>query len=153
MDEYSHRLPLWINNSYSLLLKLNNSFAIPSNITLHLHLQILAGNRISKIDKDITESLPNLSSLVLTGNLIAKISDLEPLFRSKTLERLTLLDNHVTAVPHFREYIIYKIPTLRYLNFLKVKEKERLEAAQLFNSPDAAKVFAEMGYELDEEME
>ncbi|BAM38922.1 leucine-rich repeat, typical subtype containing protein [Theileria orientalis strain Shintoku] len=148
------------NDDYDSLDLSNNDIIKLENFPLlpRLKTLIVAGNRVSKIADDIGSCLPNLSSLVLTNNSITTISQLEPLFKckiahmfkaylGKSLERLALLDNHVVAVPHFREYLIHKIPSLKYLNFTKVKRKEREDATALFCSDKATKLFKEMGYD------
>ncbi|UVC54072.1 leucine-rich repeat, typical subtype containing protein [Theileria orientalis] len=137
------------NDDYDSLDLSNNDIIKLENFPLlpRLKTLILAGNRVSKIADDIGSCLPNLSSLVLTNNSITTVSQLEPLFKCKSLERLSLLDNHVVAVPHFREYLIHKIPSLKYLNFTKVKRKEREEATALFCSDKATKLLKEMGYD------
>merc|ERR1712194_884149 len=59
--------------------------------------------------------------------------DLEPLTKLKFLERLSLLENPVTKVKHYRPFMINKCSkTLRILDFNRIKDKERKAAALLF---------------------
>ncbi|XP_044755423.1 U2 small nuclear ribonucleoprotein A' [Coccinella septempunctata] len=91
-------------------------------------------NRIVRIGEHLEDYIPSLESLVLTGNHIEEVGDLEPLSTLPNLQSLSLLHNPVTAKQHYRSYLIYKLPHLRLLDFRKVKSKEREEAKQLFKS-------------------
>jgi len=94
---------------------------------------MLMNNRISRIASDAFDPLPNLVSVMLTGNKIEKLVDLEPLTRVPNLERLSLADNPVTKVKHYRPYMINKCSkSLRILDFSRIKDKERKAAALLF---------------------
>ncbi|KAK1934773.1 putative U2 small nuclear ribonucleoprotein A' [Babesia divergens] len=128
----------------------NNEIQKLDNIPLlpRLRTLIVAGNRISKIATDLHQSLPNLTSLVLTGNNITHLSDLEPLFNFKRLERLSLVDNPVIALPHFREYVSYRLPSLRYLNFSKVTQKERTLCDAYFKSNEGKSFLRDQGYDV-----
>ncbi|EAN33676.2 Leucine-rich repeat family protein [Theileria parva strain Muguga] len=70
------------NDDYDSIDLSNNDIIKLENFPLLTRLKtlIVAGNRISKIANDISESLPNLTSLVLTNNSITSVSQLEPLF-------------------------------------------------------------------------
>ncbi|CAJ1375361.1 unnamed protein product, partial [Effrenium voratum] len=61
-----------------------------------LRVLLLANNRISRIAPDCFDPLPQLVSLVLTGNKLEKLVDLEPITKLANLERLSLMDNPVT---------------------------------------------------------
>lgn len=98
-----------------------------------LHVLMLMNNRISRIAEDAFHPLPNLCSVILTGNKLEKLVDLEPLTQLKTLQRLSLLENPVTKVKHYRPYMINKCSkTLRILDFSRIKDKERKAAGLLF---------------------
>jgi U2 small nuclear ribonucleoprotein A' len=96
----------------------------------------LNSNRISKIDGGIHEFLPNLKTIILTNNALSELGDLEPLIQCKKLTHLSVMDNPVAKKPHYRLYIIYKLPQVRVLDFNKVKLTERKEAAALFAKED-----------------
>jgi len=51
----------------------------------------------------------------------------------------SLLDNVVAKKPHYRLYIIHKLPKLKLLDFRKIKEKERVASTKLFGAPDKTK--------------
>lgn len=80
------------------------------------------------------EYIPNLETLVLTGNHLEELSDLKPLASLEKLTALSLLHNPVTSKQHYRLYLIYKLPQLRLLDFRKISMKEREEAKALFKS-------------------
>jgi U2 small nuclear ribonucleoprotein A' len=82
----------------------------------------LANNRIGRIDSQLDDYIPNLATLVLTNNLIQELGDLEPLTKCRKLEYLSLLDNPVTKKKYYRLYIIHKIPSIRVLDFKRVRK-------------------------------
>jgi U2 small nuclear ribonucleoprotein A' len=106
---------------------------------------LLMNNRISRIAEDVFDPLPCLTSVMLTGNKLEKLVDLEPLTGLKTLERLSLLENPVTKVKHYRPYMIHKCSkTLRILDFNRIKEKERKAAGLLFAGERGRKLLEEI---------
>jgi U2 small nuclear ribonucleoprotein A' len=106
---------------------------------------LLANNRISRIAEDCFEPLPHLVSVTLTGNRLEKLVDLEPLTRLKSLERLSLLDNPVVKVKHYRPYMINKCAkSLRVLDFNRIKDKERKAAGLLFAHERGKKLLEEI---------
>lgn len=110
-----------------------------------LHVLMLMNNRISRIAEDAFHPLQNLSSVILTGNKLEKLVDLEPLTNLKSLERLSLLENPVTKVKHYRPYMISKCSkTLRILDFCRIKDKERKAAALLFGGERGRKLMDEI---------
>eukprot|EP00123_Amoebidium_parasiticum_P017437 comp23852_c0_seq1/m.41695 comp23852_c0_seq1/g.41695 ORF comp23852_c0_seq1/g.41695 comp23852_c0_seq1/m.41695 type:complete len:264 (-) comp23852_c0_seq1:778-1569(-) len=92
----------------------------------------LNNNRVARVGLNIHEYLPNLEELILTNNNVSEFTDIESLAGCKQLKRLTLLRNPVTTRKNYREYIVYLIPSVTLLDFRKVKQKEREEAARLF---------------------
>merc|ERR1711957_804648 len=105
----------------------------------------MGNNRISRIAEDCFSPLPNLISITLTGNKLEKLVDLESLTKLKSLERLSLLENPVTKVKHYRPYMISKCSkTLRILDFNRIKDKERKAASLLFAGERGQKLLAEI---------
>jgi len=113
----------------------------------------LAQNRIASIQPNISSSIPNLATLVLTKNRIAELADLEPLAGFKKLVYLSLIGNPVASkevrralVTHesmasdgwqnYRYWLIFLLPTVRFLDFAKVRAAERAKAAELFGTAD-----------------
>lgn len=107
-----------------------------------LKVLLLANNRISRIAPDAFTTTPNLTSLILTNNKIERLSDLYPLREAKKLERLSLGDNTVTSIPLYREFVIFLIPTLRYLDFQKISEAIRNDAVSVFDSENGKQLLA-----------
>lgn len=97
---------------------------------------LLTNNRISKIETGLNNYVPNLHTVVLTNNALSELGDLEPLIECKKLTHLSILDNPVTKKPHYRHYLIYKLPQLRVLDFNKVTLNEKKEANNLFRKAD-----------------
>lgn len=97
---------------------------------------IINNNRITRINPNIGEFLPKLHTLVLTNNRLVNLAEIDPLASLRKLQFLTLLDNNITKKPSYRLYVIHKLKSLRVLDFKKVKNKERMEAANLFSSKE-----------------
>ena len=93
---------------------------------------MLINNRISKIENDFAINCPFLTNLVLTNNKISDLKQIDNIASCKSLEKLYLVDNVVTKMKNYRLYVIYKIPTLRILDFQRVTKKEREEAFKKF---------------------
>ncbi|XP_052894799.1 probable U2 small nuclear ribonucleoprotein A' isoform X1 [Anopheles moucheti] len=105
---------------------------------------LLNNNRIVRIGENIQESLPNLQSVILTGNNIQELSDLEPLAKLPYLETLSLLTNPVSTKQHYREYVAVRFPNLRLLDFRKIRQKEREAATQFFKTKKGKEVLKEI---------
>lgn len=106
---------------------------------------MLMNNRISRIAEDAFVPMPNLISVTLTGNKLEKLVDLEPLTKLKTLERLSLLENPVVKVKHYRPYMIHRCSkNLRILDFNRIKDKERKAAGLLFAHERGKKLLEEI---------
>ena len=59
---------------------------------------------------------------------------MEALSHLPKLHTLCLLMNPVSTKPHYREYVAYKFPNLRLLDFRKIKQKERKSAQDMFKT-------------------
>lgn len=57
---------------------------------------LLARNRVRQIQPSLANSIPGLTTLVLTANNIAELADLDPLRNLTKLTHLVLLENPVT---------------------------------------------------------
>ncbi|OCK83608.1 L domain-like protein [Lepidopterella palustris CBS 459.81] len=106
---------------------------------------LLARNRISTIQSSLPKSIPNLSTLVLTENQISELADVDPLAGFTKLTHLTLLQNPVAGRENYRYWVIYRCPSVRFLDFQKVTDAERRKAKELFGtalkpSPLASKI-------------
>ncbi|THH12164.1 hypothetical protein EW145_g158 [Phellinidium pouzarii] len=116
----------------------DNTIVALANFPLlrRLRTLLLANNRISSISPGLHLSLPHLTSLILTNNNISELGDLEPLKELKSLKYLTLMGNLVKEKKWYREWIIFRIPSLRVLDFQRIRDKERQAAQALFVTPD-----------------
>ncbi|KAI0728566.1 L domain-like protein [Fomitopsis betulina] len=116
----------------------DNSIIVLGNIPLlrRLRTLLLANNRISTISASLHLSVPNLTTLALTNNNVSEIGDLEPLKDMKKLEFLSLLGNPVREKKWYREWLAWRIPSLRVLDFQRIRDKERQAAKSLFLTAD-----------------
>jgi U2 small nuclear ribonucleoprotein A' len=101
---------------------------------------IFNNNKIARISKGLGEMIPNVETIVLTSNRVQDLADLEPLSELKNISMLSLLSNPVTKKQHYRLFLIHILPKLRVLDFVKVKAKEREEAAKLFGGEAGQKL-------------
>eukprot|EP00088_Acartia_fossae_P000184 TRINITY_DN1005_c0_g1_i5.p1 TRINITY_DN1005_c0_g1~~TRINITY_DN1005_c0_g1_i5.p1 ORF type:complete len:250 (-),score=85.10 TRINITY_DN1005_c0_g1_i5:1-750(-) len=97
---------------------------------------LLNNNRIVRIADGLELNLPNLNTLILTNNSLNELADLEPLTTMKKLEMMSLLHNPVVTKRNYRLYVIHKFPSLRVLDFKKIRQKERDAAKSLFKSKE-----------------
>lgn len=116
----------------------DNDIAQLGNFPLQPRLRtlFLAQNRISNIQANLSTSIPNLRTLVLTKNRLSDLTDLQPLGGFNKLLYLTMLGNPVTANENYRYWIIYLVPSLRYLDYTKIRDVDRKKAAELFGTID-----------------
>ncbi|CAH1155853.1 unnamed protein product [Phaedon cochleariae] len=105
---------------------------------------LMNNNRIVRIGEHLEEYIPNIESLILTGNQIDELGDIEPLVTLENLTTLSLMFNPITAKQHYRLFVIYKIPQLKLLDFRKIKMKEREEAKTLFKSKKGKEIQKEI---------
>ncbi|KAI5806710.1 small nuclear ribonucleoprotein U2, A [Peziza echinospora] len=106
---------------------------------------LLARNRISGIQQGIASSMPNLTVLVMNSNSIQELADLEPLAGCAKLTHLVLMENPVTRKENYRSWVIWRIPSVRFLDYQRIKDAERKQASELFGtiedpSPLASKI-------------
>jgi len=75
----------------------DNDISVLTNFPQSPRLQTLlcARNRIQRIEKNVTKSVPALNTLVLTQNNVAELADLEVLRGFEKLTFLSLVDNPV----------------------------------------------------------
>jgi len=112
----------------------DNAIVTLGNLPLlkRLHTLFLANNRIQNISPSIHLSVPNLHTLVLTNNNILELGDLEALKELKHLKYMSLLGNPVQEKKWYREWLAWRIPGLRVLDFQRIRDKERTQAKALF---------------------
>lgn len=106
---------------------------------------LFSNNRISKMQDNLVDSLPNLEWLILTNNNIQEPGDIDCLSCLPDLQYLSLLDNPVTTKKHYRLYVIHRLPQVRVLDFKRVKMSEKKEASQLFKGKKGKALEKEVG--------
>lgn len=84
----------------------------------------------------MANSLPRLTTLVLTNNALSDLASLHPLARFPLLEYVTLIGNPVTRKKHYREFVIWKCKSVRILDFQRIKIREREFAKELMETAD-----------------
>ena len=102
---------------------------------------LVNNNCITRLEP-LGANLLELKTLVLTNNKITNLSEIDNISTLTKLELLSLLENPVTMKEHYRLYTIYKIPSLKSLDFRKVKKQERLAAVELFTSGSGSALIA-----------
>ncbi|KAJ3330968.1 U2 small nuclear ribonucleoprotein A', partial [Blyttiomyces sp. JEL0837] len=101
---------------------------------------LLSNNRISKIDQDLHKNIPNITALILTNNQFSELGDLDSLSGFKNLTHLSLFENQVTVKKFYRLYVIHRCPSVRVLDFKKVKDTERAESKKLFSGSEGSQL-------------
>lgn len=103
-------------------------------LSARLRTLLCAHNRITSISAGTSKSTPNLQTLVLSHNNIAELSALDALQGLPKLQQVTLIGNPVAAKENYRYYILWRQPSIRYLDLQKVKDAERARAVELFGT-------------------
>jgi len=93
---------------------------------------LLHNNRVDYISKEIGDQLPKLSTLVLTNNNLRELGDIDALTTCPRLEYLSLQGNPLTHLPKYRQYVIYKLKTVRVLDYKRIRLADREAAKKLF---------------------
>ncbi|CAH8430468.1 unnamed protein product [Heterobilharzia americana] len=93
---------------------------------------ILTNNKIARISEDLGQQLPNLLTLILTGNYLSDLKDLDPLSSCDKLNFLSLLHCPVTMRANYRLYVISRVTSLRFLDYRRVTQAERKLARSMF---------------------
>lgn len=62
----------------------------------------------SRLSDSLHECLPNIHTLILTGNNLQELCDLDALTHLTKLETISLLMNPVATKPHYREYMAFR---------------------------------------------
>jgi len=119
----------------------DNQITSLSNFPLlkRLRTVFINNNLVSNVGAGIGKALPNLEVLTVTNNELATLSDIAAITELAKLTHLSLLHNPVTAVPHYRDFLIHKMPTLEVLDFIKIKRKERYKAGVFFTQTEEGK--------------
>jgi len=116
----------------------DNSIISLANLPLlkRLRTLLLANNRVATISPSLHLSAPNLTTLILTNNNVAELGDLEPLKELRSLKILSLMGSPVRERKWYREWLVWRLKSLRVLDFQRIRDKERAAAKTLFLTPD-----------------
>jgi len=106
---------------------------------------MLNNNRLVRIGERLEETLPNLETLVLTNNSLQELGDIDNLTTCTHLKWLSLLRNPLTTKQHYRLYVVHKVPSLKVLDFKKIRLGERTAANNMFAGKKGQKLAADLG--------
>lgn len=140
LDLRGHKIPtvenLGVAGQHDAIDFTDNELTTLSNFPLSPRLNTLlcARNRIQTVDKKIADEIPNLTTLMLANNNVRELADIEGVTRCRRLTHLVLLENPVTRKEHYRSYMIWSIPSLRFLDYRRIRDVERNEAKELFGT-------------------
>ncbi|KAI2623720.1 L domain-like protein [Xylaria nigripes] len=138
-----HRIPaienLGVAGPQDAIDLVDNDIQVLGNFPLspRIHTLLLARNRISSIQLTLTNSIPNLMNLQLESNNLRELADLDPLASFPRLTHLVLRDNPVTKKEHYRYWVLWRCPSVRFLDYVKVKDAERKHAKDVFGTVEA----------------
>lgn len=122
----------------------DNDIPTLQNLPLMPRLQtlLLARNRITAIQPSIVSNIPNLYTLVLAENRIKQLADLDVLAQLRRLTHLVLKGCPVVRVEHYRYWVLWRCPNVRFLDYSKVKQVERDKANEMFGTAEAPTALA-----------
>ncbi|XP_037932064.1 protein tilB [Teleopsis dalmanni] len=107
----------------NLISKIENLFKLKKLEYLNL-----AVNNIERVEN--LESLESLNKLDLTLNFIGELTSIESLRANYNLKELILTGNPCCDYPHYREYVIATLPTLKSLDCEEITTTHRLEVSK-----------------------
>ncbi|KAI5861923.1 L domain-like protein [Durotheca rogersii] len=137
-----HRIPtienLGVAGPQDAIDFVDNDIQVLGNFPLSPRIQslLLQRNRIASVQPTLANSIPNLTTLQLESNNLNELADLDPLGTFPRLTHLVLRDNPVTKKDHYRYWVLWRCPSVRFLDYEKVKEAERKRARELFGSAE-----------------
>jgi U2 small nuclear ribonucleoprotein A' len=95
---------------------------------------LLSNNNITRISPEIGSQIPNIETVMLTHNAIVNLSDIDGLSALSKLKKLDLRENNITKQPNYRLYVAARLPSLKWLDFDKIKDTERKEGLKIFKA-------------------
>ncbi|KAF5025820.1 hypothetical protein F66182_2153 [Fusarium sp. NRRL 66182] len=142
LDLRGHRIPaienLGVAGPHDAIDFTDNDIQVLGNFPLSPRITtlLLARNRVSSIQPSLANAIPNLKNLVLSSNNLVELADLDALASFSRLTHLVLSDNPVSKKENYRYWVLWKCPSVRFLDFAKVKEAEREKARELFGTDE-----------------
>ena len=124
----------------------DNDISVLGNVPVMKRLRtiIIHNNRLDSVASGLCHCLPNVRDLMMHNNHFKTFQELEPLADLPSLERVSLLDNHVAKLVDYRLFVISRLPKLKQLDFQKVSEAERAAALAKFGKASAPAPLANM---------
>ncbi|KAG5748618.1 hypothetical protein H9Q69_007780 [Fusarium xylarioides] len=142
LDLRGHRIPaienLGVAGPHDAIDFTDNDIQVLGNFPLSPRITtlLLARNRVSSIQPSLAKAIPSLANLVLSSNNLTELADLDALASFPRLTHLVLSDNPVSKKENYRYWVLWKCPSVRFLDFEKVKESEREKARELFGTEE-----------------
>ena len=84
-----------------------------------LKMLILHNNRVTGVDAGLGAALPNLASLLLTRNRVSSLEELKALAECGELTEVSLVDNPVCRMRHYRADLIPMLPQLKVIGAVR----------------------------------
>lgn len=94
-----------------------------------LEVLLLANNNISRVG---LVAAYGIRSLLLMNNTISSFAEVAKLRNLSKLENLVMLGNKIVDEHHYRLFMVWLFPKLKVLDCLKIKQKDRKDAYELF---------------------
>ncbi|KAH6996552.1 leucine-rich repeat-domain-containing protein [Ilyonectria sp. MPI-CAGE-AT-0026] len=148
LDLRGHRIPaienLGVAGPHDAIDFTDNDIQVLGNVPLSPRITtlLLARNRVASIQPTLAKAIPNLTNLVLASNNLAELADLDTLATFPRLTHLVLADNPVAKKEHYRYWVLWRCPSVRFLDYQKVKEAEREKGRELFGTVEEPTVLA-----------
>ncbi|CAH0001370.1 unnamed protein product [Clonostachys byssicola] len=140
LDLRGHRIPaienLGVAGAHDAIDFTDNDIQVLGNFPLSPRIStlLLARNRVVTIQNTLATSIPNLKNLVLSSNNLTELADLDPLGKFSHLTHLVLADNPVAKKENYRYWVLWLCPTVRFLDYVKVKQAERERGTELYGT-------------------
>lgn len=100
----------------------------------------ICNNRVSYIASDLHSKLPNLEEICLSNNDVRSLSNIKRLEKCTCLKYLSLLRNPVVLEKHYRRFVIFTLPQVKFLDFNRIKDAERQDAKNFFTKTSEGKL-------------
>ncbi|KAL7949872.1 leucine-rich repeat domain-containing protein [Trichoderma barbatum] len=142
LDLRGHRIPaienLGVAGPHDAIDFTDNDIQVLGNFPLSPRITtlLLARNRVTSIQPTVAAAIPNLRNLVLASNHLVELADLDTLGTFSRLTHLVLADNPITKKEHYRYWVIWRCPSVRFLDYEKIKQAERDQSQELFGTAE-----------------